>query len=295
MRKMIKQAGYVLTVLILLPYIVTVFANGSGADINADGNSPYVSVIREEETQRMLLDEYAVGVLAKEIAAETAEEAIKAQAVLIRTSIYKSIEENGTDVVLDKKYWTRSQMEDNWGSGNYASFYKKMEKAWTDTKGQVLTYNGELILTPYHRLSNGKTRSGNEMFGSDAFPYLTVKECPADLEAEEAMTVSMIQGTGMEVTATDSAGYVTEVRCGEETVAGEDFRDTYHLASACFTLQEYNGQMRVTCTGIGHGLGLSQYTAGRMAQEGSSFSEILAYFFEGTSLEEVAEILVKKE
>ena len=40
---------------------------------------------------------------------------------------------------------------------------------------------------------------------------------------------------------------------------------------------------------------MSQYTAVSMAEEGSSYEEILAYFYEGTSLEEVAEILVKPE
>ncbi len=38
------------------------------------------------------------------------------------------------------------------------------------------------------------------------------------------MTVSMMPGSDMEVTGTDNAGYVTEVRCGSETVNGEEFR-----------------------------------------------------------------------
>ena len=295
MRTFLRQSGYLLAILVLLPYIITIFANGNGMEVNSDGNSPYVTVSLDEDTRKMPLDEYAIGVLAKEIDGAAGEEAVKAQAVLIRTSIYKTLQENGTDAVLDKRYWSRSQMEDNWGSSHYGEYYEKMKNAWEETKGQVLMYEGSLILTPYHRLSNGKTRSGNEVFESDQYPYLTVKDCPADREAEDAMTTTMIQGTNMEVLTTDSAGYVTEVRCGEETVSGEEFRDTYHLTSACFTLQESDGQTRVTCTGIGHGLGMSQYTAAYMAEEGSSYEEILAYFYEGTSLEEVAEILVKPE
>ena len=123
------------------------------------------------------------------------------------------------------------------------------------------------------------------------YPYLMVKDCPQDVEAPEAMTTSMIQGTDMEVTKTDSAGYVTEVRCGQETVSGEEFRDTYHLASASFTLQPFENQIRVTSAGIGHGLGMSQYTAEKMAEEGKTCAEILTFFFEGTALEEVAEIV----
>lgn len=239
----------------------------------------------------MPLAEYAVGVLAKEIDADADEEAVKAQAVLIRTSIYKTIEEEGSGTTLTKGYWTRSQMEDNWGAGEYAKKYEKMKKAWEDTEGQVLMYNGSLALTPYHKLSNGKTRAGGEVFGNEDYPYLMVKDCPLDVEAPDAMTTSMVQGSDMEVTGTDSAGYVTEVRCGQETVSGEEFRDTYHLASASFTLQPYENQIRVTSAGIGHGLGMSQYTAEKMAEEGKSCPEILSFFFEGTTLEEVAEIV----
>ena len=87
---------------------------------------------------------------------------------------------------------------------------------------------------------------------------------------------------------------MTEVRCGSETVNGEEFRRTYHLASSCFALQDYDGQTRVTAKGIGHGLGMSQYTAKKMAEEGKSCEEILQYFFTDVSLEEVTDIVIEK-
>ena len=291
MKRFLKQAGYFLLIVTLLPYVITVFVNGKGVTAGQEGGSPYVTVKRDDGKQRLPLDEYGTGVLAKEIEADAGEEALKAQAVLIRTGIYRSMQEKGSDAVLTKGYWTRRQMETNWGADAYGKNYEKMRRAWEETKGQVLLYNGALALTPYHRLSNGKTRAAAEALGEDGYPYLQVKDCPADVEAKEAMTTSLIRGTDMEVTKTDSAGYATEVRCGAETVGGEEFRDTYHLASACFTLQDYEGQIRVTAKGIGHGLGMSQYTAEKMADEGKTYEEILQYFFEGTSLEEVAEIV----
>lgn len=42
--------------------------------------------------------------------------------------------------------------------------------------------------------------------------------------------------------------------------------------------------MKITTTGIGHGLGMSQWTANEMAKEGSSWEEILQFFFEGTTV-----------
>lgn len=293
MKRLLKQVGYFLIIVLLLPYVITVFINGNGVEVGQTGSSPYVTVKRNDEEQKLPLDEYGTGVLAKEIDAGVGEEALKAQAILIRTSIFNSIQKEGSGVVLTKGYWTRSQMETNWGADAYGKNYEKMKDAWDETEGQVLMYDGKLAITPYHKLSNGKTRAGSEVFGEGTYPYLQVKECPQDVDAKNAMTTSMIQGSDMEVTKTDSAGYVTEVRCGTETVGGEEFRNTYHLASACFTLQDYEGQTRVTVKGIGHGLGMSQYTAEKMAEEGKTFEEILNYFFEGTTLEVVADVVTR--
>lgn len=296
MWKTIKQTGYFLIIIMLLPYIVTVFVNGEGmaVGVNIGGNTPYVTVKTEEEERKILLEEYGIGVLAKEIDAESEIETLKAQAVLIRTSIYKTIQDEGSETVLTGGYWTRTQMKNNWGTGKYSELYGKIKSAWKETEGEVLIYEGKLALTPYHKLSNGKTRSGNEVFATEEYPYLKVKECPTDIESEDAMTTSLIQETNISVTKSDSAGYVTEVKKGEELISGEEFRNTYHLASACFTLQDYENQIRVVSKGIGHGLGMSQNYANDLAADGNDYKKILEYFFEGTTLEEVAEIIIKK-
>ena len=50
--------------------------------------------LRQDSAGALILDEYGIGILAKEIEGDAEEEALKAQAVLIRTSIYKSIQRN---------------------------------------------------------------------------------------------------------------------------------------------------------------------------------------------------------
>ena len=67
------------------------------------------------------------------------------------------------------------------------------------------------------------------------------------------------------------------------------------LASGSFVLQKYDGKLRVTTRGVGHGLGLSQYSANKMAKDGKTYDEILEYFFEGTELKEVADIVSSTE
>ena len=127
--------------------------------------------------------------------------------------------------------------------------------------------------------------------GSEDYPYLKIVDCPLDIESKEQIQTITIDDMDAEVTGVDTAGYVLSVRVGNDTVSGEEFRTNYHLASSCFSFQKYDGKLRITTRGIGHGLGLSQYTANQMAKEGKSMEEILAHFFEGTELKEGVEIV----
>lgn len=261
MLRKIKKISSILIIIILLPYIVTIFWNGEKVSAEPDS----------------MLDEYCIGVLAKEVSSEYEDEMIKAQAILVRTSVYSKIKE------LDKKSLEKSNIENEW--------YQRLEQVWRETEGQVLLYQDELALVPFHQLSNGKTRSGQEVLGSEKYPYLQIKNCEKDVGSDSQMQTKVINLTEASVVKKDSAGYVVEVKIGEEVCSGDNFRDTYELASSCFELQEFDGKTRVITKGVGHGLGMSQYTANEMAKQGKNYQEILQYFFEGTEIREVAEVL----
>ena len=256
-----KKIGAFLVIIVLLPYVITVFINGE--NITADKNTA--------------LDEYCIGMLAKEVSSDYEDEMLKAQAVIVRTTVYSEIKE------LDKERMVKPDID--------ASWYKKLKEIWEETEGQVLLYNNELALLPFHQLSNGKTRSGQEVLESDAYPYLQVRDCPKDVGSDLHMQTKVISVSGVQILSHDSAGYVTEVQIGEEKCSGDEFRDTYELASGCFELQEFDGKTRAVTKGVGHGLGMSQYTANEMAKEGKNHKEILQFFYEGTEMKEVAEIL----
>lgn len=290
MRNRLKKIGCYLIIIVLLPYIVTVFMNGPAIPTDTTVDTTYVKVKKDDTELELPLEEYCIGRMAKEIPADYEEEALKAQAVIVRTSVYKSIKEGGTQVVLEDDFWTEEEMRQQWGS-SYSGHYRKMQNAWNDTEGQVVMYGENLANTPFTRLTNGNTRDGKEVLGSEDYPYLKIKDCPLDIEAAEQIQTVTVDDMDAEVTAMDTAGYVTSVRVGQETVNGEEFRQTYGLASSCFILQKYDGKLRITTRGVGHGLGLSQYTANEMAKEEKDVSEILQYFFEGTEIKEVAEIV----
>lgn len=277
LKQKIKKTVAILTIIVLLPYVITVFMNGKAMEASRTEN---------------FLEEYGIGMLAKEISADSEPEALKAQAVIVRTTIYKEISEKGKESVPEERFLTKKEMESQWGKINFQKNYEKIKKAWEETDGQVVIYNGQLAMVPFHRLSNGKTRIGKEVLGSDEYPYLKMKECPKDVEADNQMESRLIKAVSAEVLSHDSAGYVLSVKAGEETCSGENFRETYGLQSSCFEVQEFEGKIRVTTKGMGHGLGMSQNTANEMAKEGKKHEEILQYFFEGTEIKEVAEILL---
>ena len=265
MLRKIKKAGAILIIVMLLPYIVTKFMNGESV----------------QTVQESILDEYCIDVLSKEVSSEYEDEMLKAQAVIVRTSVYREIKNMNKNSIEESV--EKIDLNQEW--------YQRLKNIWNETEGQVLLYQNELALLPFHQLSNGNTRSGQEVLGTDRYPYLQVKDCAKDVGADLQMQTKIIEVSGVLIHSKDSAGYVTEVKVGEESCTGEAFRDTYGLASSCFEVQGFDGRTRVITKGIGHGLGMSQYTANEMAKEGKTHFEILQYFFEGTEMKEVAEVL----
>lgn len=273
MLQKMKKTFAVLLIIVLLPYIVTIFMNGGTVE----------TAVEKVDGKSELLKEYCISVLANQVSSDYEEEMLKVQALIVRTTIYKEVEELGEEIFNQEAYLNMTKTDPIW--------YRTLEDIWEETEGEVVMYNEQLALVPFHQVSNGKTRIGSEVLGSDDYPYLQMKECPKDVEASNQMESKFIDVKGAKVQSYDSAGYAINVVVDEETVSGESFRDTYGLASSCFELQEFEGNTRAITKGVGHGLGLSQYTANEMAKDGKTYKEILQYFFEGTEVKEVAEIL----
>ena len=300
MRGKLEKIGCYILVIILLPYIVTVFLNGPMVVSQANVEEMKVKV----KDTTISLKEYGIGILAREIPASYEMEMIKAQAIMVRTKIYKNMQENGRDVVFSEEFLTQSEMQEAWGVVNFAKYYNKLESAWQATEGQVLMCEEKLIYTPFFSLSNGSTRDGKEVLG-EKYSYLKMKDCPLDIEETEQLQTITLDAKmyekeqsedkkGIEVVSLDSAGYVLKVRVGEDEINGEEFRKNYNLASSCFSVQEYEGKIRITTRGVGHGIGLSQNTGNKMAEEGATAKEILEYFYEGCVIREIADVVITK-
>ena len=294
-RNKIKLFFAFLIILFLLPYIISVFINGKNAVQGADSDNASV---------------YLAEMLAGETDGGCEIEALKAQAVVLRTELYRTEKEKQT--ILDKCL-TQTQMKKKWGT-KYEENLKKCQQAAQETKGIVLWYHETFAWAPFHQSSNGKTRDVQEVLGNADYPYITAKECPLDKAAEDEIQVHLIEykeiqkrcreflvaeeqkkaenGYGyedFEIQEWDSSGYVRKMRIGETICTGDQFRDALKLPSSSFSFYEGPHGLKIATVGKGHGFGMSQWTAQEMAKDGKNYEEILQYFYEGTELHHIDE------
>ena len=294
-RNKIKLFFAFLIILFLLPYIISVFINGKNAVQGADSDNASV---------------YLAEMLAGETDGGCEIEALKAQAVVLRTELYRTEKEKQT--LLDKCL-TQTQMKKKWGP-KYEENLKKCQQAVQETKGIVLWYHETFAWAPFHQSSNGKTRDVQEVLGNADYPYITAKECPLDKAAEDEIQVHLIEykeiqkrcreflvaeeqkkaenGYGyedFEIQEWDSSGYVRKMRIGETICTGDQFRDALKLPSSSFSFYEGPHGLKIATVGKGHGFGMSQWTAQEMAKDGKNYEEILQYFYEGTELHHLDE------
>lgn len=81
-----------------------------------------------------------------------------------------------------------------------------------------------------------------------------------------------------------AAGYVAALPVCGQRITGTALRQALGLRSTCFTVRYESGAFCFTTKGYGHGVGLSQWGAKALAEQGQNFADILAHYYPGTSL-----------
>lgn len=281
-----KDAGMLLAVLFLvLPYLLTMIISGRKA----------CPLSRQTD-----LEEYIPILTAAHIDWGYEKEAIQAQTVIERTnlSLKMKSEEAMKDIREAADYLKKKSM-----SGEELKQFRRFQEAAVHTEGEVLVFQKEKRDLPYHPLSQGKTRSGEEILG-EKFAYIPSVETPKDIDSplyvegcyfslkelekkikKSYPAFSITAETEIEITKTDSAGYVMEIQIGNQAFQGERIKELLDLPSSCFSVQSSQGEVRFLCKGIGHGMGMSQYTAHNLALEGKNYEQILGYFFPDMEIE----------
>lgn len=271
-------------------------------------------VLSGDTVEEMTLGDYLVGVVRAEMPASFELEALKAQAVAARTYTAYKILSGGnhgdtadicTDSTCCQAYISQERAMENWGDEAEKN-EAKIEEAVRDTDGQTILYGGVPILAVFHSSSAGQTRAAGEVWVND-LPYLQPVDSPEDgdtipnyysrvaftpEEFREKIHASYPDSdlTGdmsgwLKNAVTDSSGSVETVDVGGVTIKGTTMRTLLGLRSACFTWEVQDGELVFFVTGFGHGVGMSQYGANRMAREGADYVEILTHYYTGVSVE----------
>ena len=262
------------------------------------------------------LRDYLPGVLAGEMPALFAEQALMAQAVAARTYILHRIQHPSSnhpeadicdDPACCKAYASESALRENWGD-SYDTYYARITNAVQSTDGLFLTYNDEPIEAVFHSSSKGATEASEAIW--NARPYLVSVESPettedvpnlvteavfSSSELKAALTAkfpdlqfSADPSTWLaEPQLTDSGRVDTLTVCGTQ-LKGTQIRSALGLRSSAFSVTYADDAFTFTVSGYGHGVGMSQYGANVYAKQGWSFEEILAHYYPNTQLTSAA-------
>jgi len=267
----------------------------------------------EKKTLTLSSEEYIVGVVAAEMSAENNPEAIKAQALAAYTYAYRKHIQNKesnndydltNDSTLDQGYLNKDSRKEKWGD-NFSEFENKIIQNVKSVKNQLIVYKGEPILAAYHAISAGKTETAKNVWGTD-YPYLQSENSVGDLLCPEfysQVTVSKDNfikkltelGAKCETDATtyigeskkSEAGTVLNIELCGKSFTGTQIREAFELKSAAFDIAFKDDNFIFSVSGYGHGVGMSQFGANYMAQQGSDYKEIISAYYKGAEIVDI--------
>ncbi|MBE9535993.1 MAG: SpoIID/LytB domain-containing protein [Proteobacteria bacterium] len=275
-----------------------------GLDIKVEGR-PYRGALRliiedgaVTVVNRIGLEEYLMGIINHEISSAWSIEAVKAQAVAARTYAYDKLKSRSTQAyhlqatVMDQVYG---------GSGTEDS---RAIGAVNDTKGEVLFYGNKVAQALFHSSCGGHTEAAEMVWGGD-YPYLRGVEDPYCTEAPNYFWIyqasfdsiaGLFSRAGypssrdFSISGRTDSGRAKSVYYGKTEVSGNELRKILgysKLKSALFDVRTEDDGLVFSGSGSGHGVGLCQWGAKGMAEEGFHYNEILDFYYRGTELKKV--------
>ncbi len=277
-----------------------------------------VYVVAEEAVHTMDIETYVEGVLAGEMKNDWPLEALKAQAILARTFVLKFIQEK------DSKYPDADISTDIEEAQAYdaSAVNDRIKQAVQETRGLVLASNGELPYAWFHAHSGGATELASIGLGWDkaepAYTQVVRSDEPESISDEaDAQTLrdaqkwvadfplealeSALAGLGKEITLKESSsisigkrgdsGRAQTILVDDQEVNAAALRialDSTKMRSTLLSsLAIRDGSVHMAGRGYGHGVGMSQWGAYGMAQQGKNAEEIVTHYFRNVTLEKL--------
>ncbi len=258
-------------------------------------NGEGIAVVNE-----LPLEDYLVGVLRAEVGDRWPTEALRAQAIVARTyAAYQRL------ISAGKPYHIVASVAHQ----QFAGRVPRASSAWaavSETSGQVLRWEGELFPAFYHTESGGYTEDPRTVFAARNMPALKPVRCEfsagsphfywnldvklaelSDIMRRNEVPVGAVTAVDVSERTASLRATVVTVRGtrGSARLRGNDFRrmvgyDT--LKSTLFAVAIDGDTARFSGRGYGHGVGMCQWGAKGMAEQGYTARQILEYYYPGT-------------
>jgi stage II sporulation protein D len=281
-----------------------------------------VYLTKEQRTERVTLETYVRGVVAGEMPADFELEALKAQAIAARTYIVRRLElddhsgmpataaasqANVTDTVDHQIYISLDKLKGLWPKDEQQEKLAKLNKAVSETRGEIITYGGEPIQAVFFSTSNGYTENSEQYF-QEELPYLRSVASPWDKlispRYRETVKLKLSDfytrlGLGakkkpvIRVLDKTAGNRIADMVIDGKTYTGREVREKLGLASSQFLWKLDGDSIVITTFGYGHGVGMSQWGANGMAEEGKRAEQIVTYYYTGTKVEQASKLAYK--
>jgi len=251
------------------------------------------------------VEDYVASVVASEYGLDDREGA-KAMAIVARTyGLFASEKFGGT---YDQADGTVSQVYDGADAVTEAS-----RTATAATAGEVLTHDGALIQSVYYSSSGGHTADNEDVWeAKEPIPYLRAREDPYDSSSPHHTWSATVNRSALlqaltRAHGTSVEGFTIDARAPHgrvetinvllsdgptQTMNANDFRLTVNrsveenpLKSTWFDARRSGSRYVFEGRGFGHGVGLSQWGAHAMAEQGKSYREILQFYYTDIDIE----------
>ena len=264
-----------------------------------------VYVVAQKAVDSMTLEEYLFGVLAGEMKNDWPMEALKAQAILARTFALKFMTEK------ESKYEGACLSTDIEEAQAYdaSAINDRIKQAVEETRGLVLSNDGALPYAWFHAHSGGTTGLAKEALNwKDEEPdYIMVTDghesdkAPEDAKEWTAtftktQVIDAAKAAGYTITNLNSAeigekgksGRAITLKLGGQDVNAPDFRialgSTVMRSTFLTELKLEGDQITMAGKGFGHGVGMSQWGAYGLAEQGKKAEEIVLSYFQNVEV-----------
>lgn len=257
--------------------------------------------------------DFLIYTVASEMPASYPAEALKAQAVATYTYYtYEKARQAENSAALQgadfsavpstfPETYSPEGLKKYWGD-NYDTHLRTIAAAVDAVYGKQILYKGSPIFAAYHSCNAGKTESSGIVWGNE-FAYLQPVVSSGDTlsphynttvvvpDAEFAAAFPELSLTGDAngwITGTptlSNSGTVTSITIGGKNHTGKQVREALNLRSACFSVSHGTDGFTFTVSGYGHGVGMSQYGAKAMAEQGFTYDEILRHYYTDVTIQ----------